>query len=123
MTAMTDSALDGPPGPIALEHADRHPLRPAVVAALRSVFDPEIPVNIFDLGLIYRLDIDGEDRVDIEMTVTAPNCPVADMLPGQVRDAVAEVAGVAGCEVALVWDPPWDMSRMTDDARMALDIF
>jgi FeS assembly SUF system protein len=94
-----------------------------VEAALRTVYDPEIPVNIYDLGLIYRLDIDAKGDVRIEMTLTAPACPVAGILPGQVAKAVAAVEGVGEVEVDLVWDPPWTKDRMSDDARLALDMF
>lgn len=97
--------------------------RDAVVEALRSVYDPEIPVNIFDLGLIYRLDIADDGGVDVEMTLTAPACPVAGAMPQQVADAVAAVAGVGEVVVTLVWDPPWTMDRMGEDARLALGLF
>jgi FeS assembly SUF system protein len=94
-----------------------------VVAALRTVYDPEIPVNIHDLGLIYRMDIDAKGDVRIEMTLTAPACPVAGILPGRVAEAVAAVDGVGEVEVMLVWDPPWTRDRMSDEARLALDMF
>ncbi len=94
----------------------------AVADALRTVYDPEIPVNIFELGLIYRLDIAGDGKVEIEMTLTAPACPVAGTLPGQVADTVARVPGVGEVEVKLVWEPPWTPQRMSADARMVLDI-
>jgi FeS assembly SUF system protein len=94
-----------------------------VTAALRTVYDPEIPVNIYDLGLIYRMDIDGKGDVKIEMTLTAPACPVAGAMPGRVAEAVAAVDGVGEVEVSLVWDPPWTRDRMSDEARLALDMF
>jgi FeS assembly SUF system protein len=94
-----------------------------VVAALRTVYDPEIPVNIYDLGLIYRMDIDGKGDVTIEMTLTAPACPVAGAMPGRVAEAVAAAEGVGEVEVSLVWDPPWTRDRMSDEARLALDMF
>ncbi len=94
----------------------------AVVAALQTVHDPEIPVNIYDLGLIYDLDIGSDGTVKIEMTLTAPACPVAGELPHWVADAVAAVDGVGEVEVTLVWDPPWTPDRMSDDAKMLLDI-
>lgn len=93
-----------------------------VVEALRTVYDPEIPVNIYDLGLIYRLDIAADGKVSIDMTLTAPGCPVAGSMPNMVADAVADVEGVGEVEVKLVWDPPWTPARMSEDARMALDI-
>lgn len=102
---------------------DPEALRAPVIAALRSVHDPEIPVNLYDLGLIYRLDIGRDGVVEIEMTLTAPACPVADQLPIQVREAVEQVEGVAEVRVDLVWDPPWDPSRMSEDARLALDLW
>lgn len=94
-----------------------------VVEALKTVYDPEIPVNIYDLGLIYRKDIDAKGDVKIEMTLTAPACPVAGILPGKVAEAVAAVEGVGEVEVTLVWDPPWTRDRMSDEARLALDMF
>jgi len=94
----------------------------AVVEALRGVFDPEIPVNIYDLGLIYDLKIADDGTTAIEMTLTAPACPVAGEMPGQVADAVAEVAGVGVVEVRLVWEPPWDRERMSDAARLELGL-
>lgn len=94
----------------------------AVIGALRGVFDPEIPVNIFDLGLIYGLEIGADGSVAIRMTLTAPACPVAGALPQEVAEAVAAVPGVGTVAVSLVWDPPWDIGRMSDDARAALDL-
>ncbi len=94
-----------------------------VIAAIATVFDPEIPVNIYELGLIYAIDLHEDGRVKVEMTLTAPGCPSAQELPVQVRDAVLAVGGVTGCEVETVWDPPWDPSRMSDDARLSLNMF
>jgi FeS assembly SUF system protein len=94
----------------------------AVADALRTVHDPEIPVNIYDLGLVYRLDIAENGNVAIDMTLTAPACPVAGTMQGLVADAVAAVPGVGEVVVTLVWDPPWTPDRMSDDARMVLDI-
>jgi FeS assembly SUF system protein len=91
-----------------------------VVAALRTVFDPEIPVNIYDLGLIYNVNIDESNVVKIDMTLTAPGCPVAATFPGTVETAVKEVAGVVDATVALVWDPPWTMDNMSDAAKLQL---
>lgn len=95
----------------------------SVVAALRTVHDPEIPVNIYDLGLIYRLDVEPDGSVDIDMTLTTPHCPVAESMPQMVREAVLGVADVADVEVHLVWDPPWTPAHMSEDARMALDMY
>ena len=94
-----------------------------VIAAIATVYDPEIPVNIYELGLIYAIDLHEDGRVKVEMTLTAPGCPSAQELPVQVRDAVLAVGGVTGCEVETVWDPPWDPSRMSDDARLSLNMF
>lgn len=94
-----------------------------VVAAIKTVYDPEIPVDIYELGLIYRLDINEAGHVDIDMTLTAPACPVAGEMPQWVRDAVLQVPGVRGCDVNMVFDPPWDKSRMSDEAQVALDMF
>ncbi len=102
---------------------DPHLLVDAVVAAIKTVYDPEIPVDIYELGLIYRLDINEQGLVDIDMTLTAPACPVAGEMPVWVRDAVLQVPGVRGCEVNMVFDPPWDKSRMSDEAQLALDMF
>lgn len=97
-----------------------HPLTGPIVEVLRSVFDPEIPVNIFDLGLIYRVSIDAAGQVMVEMTLTTPNCPVAGSMPDQVCAAVMSVDGVLDCDLDLVWDPPWHPGMMAEDARMAL---
>jgi FeS assembly SUF system protein len=95
----------------------------AIIAACQSIYDPEIPVNIYELGLIYAIELDDDGRVKIEMTLTAPGCPSAQELPEQLREAVMAVPGVAACDVEVVWDPPWDPSRMTEDARLALNMF
>jgi len=102
---------------------DDTPLKAAIVAAMRTVHDPEIPVNIYDLGLIYGLSVDETSKVFIEMTLTAPACPVAGTLPKQVAQAVSRVPGVKGVRVTLVWDPPWSKARMSDEARMQLGMF
>ena len=94
-----------------------------LVAALKTVFDPEIPVDIYELGLIYRLEVDDDRNVEVDMTLTAPGCPVAGDMPGWVENAVSAVPGVGQVKVNLVFDPPWDMSRMTDEARLALNMF
>jgi FeS assembly SUF system protein len=98
-------------------------LRRKVLGALRTIYDPELPVNIYDLGLIYALDIDTAGHVDIKMTLTTPGCPVAQSFPAQVEQTVAEVAGVGGAHVEIVWEPPWDQSRMTEAARLQLGLF
>ena len=93
-----------------------------LVTAFKSVFDPEIPVDIYELGLIYKVDIDDDRKVDVEMTLTAPGCPVAGDMPGWVEDAARRVEGVEDVEVRLTFDPPWDPSRMSDEARLALNM-
>ncbi|HEY9150074.1 MAG TPA: SUF system Fe-S cluster assembly protein [Gammaproteobacteria bacterium] len=99
------------------------PLRERIIAAMSTVYDPEIPVNIYDLGLIYAIDIDDKGKVDIDMTLTAPGCPVAGILPRQVEDAVRAVDGVQEARVTLVWDPPWDQDRISDEAKLSLGLF
>jgi FeS assembly SUF system protein len=94
-----------------------------IVAALKTVYDPEIPADIYELGLIYKVDIDDDRAVTIDMTLTTPNCPSAAELPGQVENAVAGVTGVREAKVNIVWDPPWDPSRMSDEARTVLDMW
>ena len=95
----------------------------AVIAACQTVYDPEIPVNIYELGLIYAIEIDDAGLVKVEMTLTAPGCPSAQELPMQIREAIMAVDSVTECDVDVVWSPPWDPSRMTDDARLALNMF
>jgi FeS assembly SUF system protein len=98
-------------------------LRPQIVRALSSVFDPEIPVNIYDLGLIYDVIVDASGSVGIRMTLTAPACPAAQFLPGQVQKAVETVPGVTDATVDVVWDPPWSRDRMSDEAKLQLGMF
>lgn len=98
-------------------------LTDAIIAALKTVFDPEIPADIYELGLIYNVDIDGSRFVTVEMTLTAPACPVAGEMPTWVENAVSAVPGVAGVKVNMVFEPPWDQSRMSDEARVALDMW
>ncbi len=98
-------------------------LRDRVIDALRTVYDPEIPISIYELGLIYKLDVDSRGRVEIDMTLTAPACPVADILPGEVEEKARAVPGVTDVKVELVWDPPWTPDRMSDAARLELGMF
>ena len=91
-----------------------------VIAALKEIFDPEIPVNIYDLGLIYGVEVSPESAVTVIMTLTTPHCPVAESMPGEVEMRVSAVPGVRDCEVNLVWDPPWDMAKMSDEAKLEL---
>lgn len=97
-----------------------HPLYESVVGACRTVFDPEIPVNIYDLGLVYTIEISPENAVEIQMTLTAPGCPVAGEMPGWVADAVESLAGVKQVQVNMTFDPPWGMEMMSDEARLEL---
>jgi FeS assembly SUF system protein len=91
-----------------------------VIAALKEIFDPEIPVNIYDLGLIYGVEVSPEASVVVTMTLTTPHCPVAESMPGEVELRVCAVPGVRDCDVNLVWDPPWDMAKMSDEAKLEL---
>ncbi len=99
---------------------DKAQLKAAVIDALRNIHDPEIPVNIYDLGLIYDIDVDDHGRAAIRMTLTAPACPVAGILPGQVEQAAKAVEGISDATVELVWDPPWSQERMSEEARLQL---
>jgi FeS assembly SUF system protein len=103
------------------EETDR--LADEIVAALKTVFDPEIPADIYELGLIYKVDIKDDRSVDVEMTLTTPNCPAAGELPQSVENAVASVPGVGVVNINLVWEPPWTPDRMTDEARLVLNMW
>ncbi len=107
---------------VAVEQMTAEELREPIIAALREVYDPEIPVNIYDLGLIYTIDIASDGDVAVQMTLTAPGCPVAGMMPLMVRDAVARVDGVGAVQVELVWSPPWNQDNMSDEARLQLGL-
>lgn len=96
------------------------PLEAQVIEVLQSCYDPEIPVNIYELGLIYDLKVDAEGSVEIKMTLTSPHCPVAGSLPGEVQEKVRAVPGVKDVHLELVWDPPWDMSKMSEATKLAL---
>ena len=109
------------PAPLPADEMAR--LTDEIVAALKTVYDPEIPADIYELGLIYKVDIDDDRSVKIEMTLTTPNCPAAADLPGQVENAVASVPDVREAKVDIVWDPPWDPSRMSDEARTVLNMW
>lgn len=110
----TAGASSIPPGEIERITGD-------LVAALKTVYDPEIPVDIYELGLIYKVDFDDERRIKIDMTLTAPGCPVAGEMPGWVENAVRAIPGVSDVEVNMVFDPPWDAERMSDEAKVALN--
>ncbi len=98
-------------------------LTPQIVAALSTVFDPEIPINIYELGLVYDVIVDASKAVGIRMTLTAPGCPVAQVLPAEVARKIREIDGVTDAKVDIVWDPPWDRDRMSDAAKLQLGMF
>jgi FeS assembly SUF system protein len=125
-----DSQLDNAADFLSAEGSDAPDARQAeldslgerITEALRTVYDPEIPVNIFELGLIYKIDIDDANHVHLDMTLTSPACPVAGILPDEVRTKVEDVEGVNGATVELVWDPPWNPAMMTEEAQLELGI-
>lgn len=106
----------------AIPQKELNQITDALIAAFKTVYDPEIPVDIYELGLIYKVDIDDNRKVDIDMTLTAPGCPVAGDMPGWIETAARTVDGVEDVEVRLTFDPPWDPSRMSDEARLALNM-
>ena len=97
-------------------------LKENVIAEIKKIFDPEIPVNIYELGLIYKVEVDINNKVYIEMTLTSPNCPVAESLPKDVKDNTMKVDGVSDVELKLVWDPPWDKEKMSEAAKLELNL-
>jgi len=107
----------------ALPQAELDRLTDQLIEKLKTVFDPEIPVDIYELGLIYKVDVSDDKDVAIDMTLTAPGCPVAGEMPGWVRDAVMEIKDIKSCHVDLVFEPPWDPSRMSDEAKLQLNMF
>ncbi|WP_372991796.1 SUF system Fe-S cluster assembly protein [Sulfitobacter sp.] len=117
---MTDSTQPLEGTPLIAPSSTDHPLYDQIVEACRTVYDPEIPVNIYELGLIYTIDINAESEVNIKMSLTAPGCPVAGEMPGWVADAVEPLPGVKTVDVELVWEPPWGMDMMSDEARLEL---
>jgi FeS assembly SUF system protein len=124
---MTDAAAAPEPAsaqvPSALSQDELNRLTDQLIEKLKTVYDPEIPVDIYELGLIYKVDVSDDRDVAIEMTLTAPGCPVAGEMPGWVKDAVMEIPGLKSCAVDLVFDPPWDPSRMSDEAKLQLNMF
>src|SRR5215472_15136416 len=120
---MDDASLHAAPSAGALSQAELDTLTDELVAKLKTVFDPEIPVDIYELGLIYKVDVSDEKDVVIDMTLTAPGCPVAGDMPDWVREAVMSIDGVRSCNVKLVFDPPWDPSLMSDEAKLELNMF
>ena len=131
MTTETARITDSPdfaeawdaPQKAALEQGEIDRLTDDIIEALKSVYDPEIPVDIYELGLIYKVDVSDDRDVVVEMTLTAPGCPVAGEMPGWVEDAVRTVEGVKSARANLVFDPPWDPSRMSDEAKLQLNMF
>ena len=119
--SVADGGTPVPGSSLSAEELDQ--LTADIIAALKTVYDPEIPCDIYELGLIYKIDVGDEREVEVDMTLTAPGCPVAGEMPGWVENAVASVPGVSGVKVNLVFDPPWDMSRMSDEARLAIGMF
>ena len=97
-------------------------LKDKVIAEIKKIYDPEIPVNIYDLGLIYDVKVDKENIVEIKMTLTTPNCPVAESLPKEVKDSIMEIKEVKKVDLDLVWDPPWDKSMMSESAKLELNL-
>jgi FeS assembly SUF system protein len=129
MTDQTTPATDtfaeawGEPQKSALSQGELDKLTDDLIEALKTVYDPEIPVDIYELGLIYKVDVNDDRDVVVEMTLTAPGCPVAGEMPGWVEDAVKKVEGVKSARANLVFDPPWDSSKMSDEAKLALNMF
>ena len=115
---MPNEMLEG--APLIVPSTTDHPMYDAIVEACRSVYDPEIPVNIYELGLIYTIDINETNEVKVLMSLTAPGCPVAGEMPGWVADAIEPLPGIKQVDVELVWEPPWGMDMMSDEARLEL---
>ncbi len=123
-TAVGDDETERMMIPPYLEASTEHPMWPLVQAALREVYDPEIPVNIYELGLIYKVDIEAvTNNVFVEMSLTSPACPVAGEMPGMIQDSVKTVEGVGTITVDIIWDPAWDPSRMAETAKLQLNMF
>lgn len=118
MNAESDAPMEGTP--LIKPSTTDHPLYDAVVEACRTVHDPEIPVNIYDLGLVYTIEVSDENDVKVAMSLTAPGCPVAGEMPGWVAEAIRPIPGVRHVDVELVWDPQWGMDMMSDEARLEL---
>ena len=97
-------------------------LKEKIILEIKKIYDPEIPVNIYELGLIYNIEIDEKNKVNIDMTLTSPNCPVAESLPNSVKDSVLKVDGVSDVDLKLVWDPPWGKDRMSEAAKLELNL-
>ena len=97
-------------------------LKDKVINQIKKVYDPEIPVNVYELGLIYKIEVDDKNKVNVDMTLTSPNCPVAESLPKEVKDNIMKVEGVSDVKLNLVWDPPWDKSKMSEAAKLELNL-
>ena len=93
-----------------------------VIEEVKKIYDPEIPVNIYELGLIYKIEVDDKNKVNIDMTLTSPNCPVAESLPNQVKENIMKVEGVSGVDLKIVWEPPWDQDKMSEAAKLELNL-
>ncbi len=106
-----------------MDQSSKEQLKEKVIAAIKTVYDPEIPVDIYELGLIYEIDIDDDGVVHVNMTLTSPACPVAESLPMEVQERIVEVEGVRDVDLRVVFDPPWSKERMSEEARFALDMF
>ena len=120
---MDDATIIEPTQTPPLSQAELDALTDQLIEKLKTVYDPEIPVDIYELGLVYKVDVSDDKDVAIDMTLTAPGCPVAGEMPGWVEDAVSEIAEIRSVKVDLVFDPPWDPSRMSDEAKLALNMF
>ena len=97
-------------------------IKSKVIEAVKKIFDPEIPVNIYELGLIYKIDFDEQNKVNVDMTLTSPNCPVAESLPNEVKENIKKVEGVSDVNLNLVWEPPWDKDKMSEAAKLELNL-
>jgi FeS assembly SUF system protein len=97
-------------------------IKDKIIEEVKKVYDPEIPVNIYELGLIYKIEVDEKNKVNVDMTLTSPNCPVAESLPKEVKDNIMKVEGVSDVDLKLVWDPPWDKSKMSEAAKLELNL-
>src|SRR4051794_35959283 len=120
---MDDATAIEPTAPAPLSQGELDALTDQLIEQLKTVFDPEIPVDIYELGLIYKVDVSDDRDVAIDMTLTAPGCPVAGEMPGWVQDAIKQIPAVRSVTVELVFDPPWDPSRMSDEAKLQLNMF
>ncbi len=122
-TASESTPVDSGQPDSALSAEEINRLTDEMIGAVKTVYDPEIPVDIYELGLIYRIDVDDDRNIDVDMTLTAPGCPVAGEMPIWVQNAIQSVPGVNDVRVNMVFDPPWDPSRMSDEARVALNMY